>query len=239
MKLRGWHKLSGCGYKGYIIQTTGEGLSPTTFNTIQMNDIDAEVYTASITYVGSDYRDEMSLEFELPSSSKLAKLHIKHNPTNSRNYVTLSMNGMTMANVLRMIEQSIDVILRTPAHELWISKLERMAYTTSGSPSITASAQLPSFDDYRAARRFDIKKDLVDMGRFIPPPPDSSQPRVIGKSLGEKIDEVKSGLSLSGVASSTAQVLMEAGPIGEVAKILKTEKAQNVIQKIKIWLKTH
>ena len=70
MILNGWHKLSGCGYKGYIIKTTGEGLPRLAFNGNSFNDINAEVYTATISYMGSDYDDKILLELEIsPSQS--------------------------------------------------------------------------------------------------------------------------------------------------------------------------
>jgi hypothetical protein len=65
MKLNGWHKLSGCGYKGYVIKTTGEGLYPPSINNSLSTDICAELYTAKITYTGSEYQDEIDLEMEM------------------------------------------------------------------------------------------------------------------------------------------------------------------------------
>lgn len=95
----------------------------------------------------------------------------------------------------------------------------------------SSSVQMPSFDEYRATRRFDKTNDYVDMGRFIPQPPAGWKPK--------RIRESETNRSLKDIATATAQVLMEAGPLGEAIKILKTEKAKSTIEKIKIWLKTH
>lgn len=228
MKLNGWHKLSGCGYKGYIIKTTGEGLPRLTFTGNSFDNFNTEVYTATITYMGYDYNDKILLELEISPSQGISTLILKHESTVLREQCVLSMEGMAMAAVLRTIEYQLDKILSNPLHQLHIGR-EKDLIKSNTHTMQSSSVQMPSFDEYRAARRFDKTKDYVDMGRFIPTPPD--------RKISWGMDEVKT--SLKDVATSTAQAIAEAGPLGEALKILKTEKAKNTIEKIKIWLKTH
>lgn len=225
MILNGWHKLSGCGYKGYIIKTTGEGLPRLAFNGNYFDNINAEVYTATITYMGYDYTDKILLELEISPSQGISTLLLKHESILLREQCVLSIEGMAMAAVLRTIEYQLDKILSNPLHRLHIGR-EKDLIKSNTHTMQSSSMQMPNFDDYV----FDRKKDYVDMGRFISPPP-QQPPRVIKES--EQPRQFKD------IVSATAQAIAEAGPLGEALKILKTEKAKNTIEKIKIWLKTH
>jgi hypothetical protein len=247
MKLNGWHKLSGCGYKGYVITTTGEGL-PDLPN--------VELYTAKITYMGSEYQDEIELTMEM---SDINTIRLKHRDSNVRQSHALTPESMSMARVLRVIEMCIDKILSHPLHQLHIGRASEIARLTNPSQSQTfqsSSAQLPSFDTFRSNRlmamdrssqitnqfadeikiariELDKLKELVDMGRFIPPPP-QSEPRVTDRKANRIQNE------LTHIGKATLDAVVEHGPIGEVVKILKTNtKVKDTIQKVKIWLKTH
>jgi len=228
MILNGWHKLSGCGYKGYIIKTTGEGLPRLAFNGNYFDNINAEVYTATITYMGYDYNDKILLELEISPSQGISTLLLKHESILLREQCVLSMEGMAMAAVLRTIEYQLDKILSNPLHQLHIDR-EKDLIKSNTHTMQSSSVRMPSFDEYIVKRRFDKTNDYVDMDGLIP----TSQNGKISWGM----DDVKT--SLKDVATSTAQVLMESGPLGEAIKILKTEKAKSTIEKIKIWLKTH
>ena len=233
MKLNGWHKLSGCGYKGYVIKTTGEGLYPPSINNSLSTDICAELYTAKITYTGSEYQDEIDLEMEM---SDINTIRLKHRDSNVTQFYALTSESMRMARVLRVIEMCIDKILSHPLHQLHIgreSELIKLNNITQSQPSQSMSSQLPTFDAYREARKFDKTKNYVDMGRFIPPPP-QSEPRVTDRKANRIQNE------LTHIGKATLDAVVEYGPIGEVVKILKTNtKVKETIQKVKIWLKTH
>jgi hypothetical protein len=249
MKLNGWHKLSGCGYKGYVIKTTGEGLYPPSVNNSLSTDIYAELYTAEITYMGLEYQDEIELEMEM---SDINTIRLKHTGSGVRQSYALTPESMGMARVLRTIEMCIDKILNHELHKKFIDG-KIGVHPTMGH--ITSSA-LPSFDTFRTNRlmaidnssqitnqfadeiktariELDKLKELVDMGRFIPPPP-QSEPRVTDRKANRIQNE------LTHIGKATLDAVVEHGPIGEVVKILKTNtKIKETIQKVKIWLKTH
>lgn len=199
--------------------------------------------------MGLEYQDEIELEMEM---SDINTIRLKHTGSGVRQSYALTPESMSMARVLRVIEMCIDRIINNELHQKYIEGKIGL-HPTMGH--ITSST-LPSFDTFRSNRlmamdrssqitnqfaneiktariELDKLKELVDMGRGIPQPP-QSEPRVIDRKASRIENE------LTHIGKATLDAVVEHGPIGEVVKILKTNtKVKDTIQKVKIWLKTH